>query len=558
MNELKNEKGYVLIIVLFVIVLVIGFASSFMSNAVTHTKQEEMVDRNHLTVNTAEAGVDYYSTILNSIYLETIPELDEFIDKEITKIVEKTEESEKKIEIDIVTESKRIQDALGEKLAAILHEATKPQSFFNNNNKNSMKTIEPYEFTLNKLESDKLFIIQYDDSLSQVEVLGNILGKNTSMETNEVQELTFQQFFEIPNLENEISQALGRLVGQSIPRVIEPIDPICVVTSTYETLKNKEYINSDVCVKGNMTGKNNLNIDSGATLYVKKRLQGEGSGLSIKIDEVSKAYILENSSNIKNVEVIDESELFIGSDLKFSNNNPTFKVDGKSKVYIGGSLIDASNTKFIDGSEVSIVGDFKSSNNNPTFTINQSNFYLGGSLTNASKTEITLYSKVNILGNVTLANNNPTFTISQSEFHLEKNLSNASNTEFKDNSKISILGDLTLTNNNPNLTIQDSHFFLGGNLVNAGSIKLNKNSKVCLAGNLHFTKNLDIKKDTLFMLEGKKIYKGNNLKHAKVVSIDEVQRLSTIKELQEICGLSIKAGDSKVNWDKDKDVEVEY
>lgn len=60
MERLKNEQGYALIIVLFLVVFIMLVFAVFIRGSISNAKQEQIVDQNHLSVVAAEMGVDYY------------------------------------------------------------------------------------------------------------------------------------------------------------------------------------------------------------------------------------------------------------------------------------------------------------------------------------------------------------------------------------------------------------------------------------------------------------------------------------------------------------------
>ncbi|MGK7377898.1 hypothetical protein ACSFXN_08635 [Planococcus sp. 1R117A] len=62
MKSLKNEKGYALVVVLLLVVLVLGISATFMSGTLNNAKQEKAVDISNQSVAAAEMGVLYYST----------------------------------------------------------------------------------------------------------------------------------------------------------------------------------------------------------------------------------------------------------------------------------------------------------------------------------------------------------------------------------------------------------------------------------------------------------------------------------------------------------------
>ena len=76
MRRERDENGYALLLVLLLIVFITILTAVFLRSSISNAKQEQVVDKNHLTVNSAETGVDYYKSYLSNIYYNSIPELE--------------------------------------------------------------------------------------------------------------------------------------------------------------------------------------------------------------------------------------------------------------------------------------------------------------------------------------------------------------------------------------------------------------------------------------------------------------------------------------------------
>ena len=70
----KNEEGYALLIVLFLVVIIMIISTTFVrANFVSNAKQGKNVDENNLSVVVGEMGVDYYKTAtINAFNLKKI------------------------------------------------------------------------------------------------------------------------------------------------------------------------------------------------------------------------------------------------------------------------------------------------------------------------------------------------------------------------------------------------------------------------------------------------------------------------------------------------------
>ncbi|AMQ05972.1 hypothetical protein [Sporosarcina psychrophila] len=65
----KNEQGYALLIVLFLVVFIMIVTVVFMRGSISNAKQEQKVDQNHLSYTAAEMGVDYYNALFTNQFL---------------------------------------------------------------------------------------------------------------------------------------------------------------------------------------------------------------------------------------------------------------------------------------------------------------------------------------------------------------------------------------------------------------------------------------------------------------------------------------------------------
>ncbi|MCM3756140.1 hypothetical protein M3197_01440 [Sporosarcina aquimarina] len=68
MDRMSNDRGYALILVLLLIVLITSIGAVFMRGAISNAKQEKGTDNNHLSVVAAEMGAEYYVTSFTNSY----------------------------------------------------------------------------------------------------------------------------------------------------------------------------------------------------------------------------------------------------------------------------------------------------------------------------------------------------------------------------------------------------------------------------------------------------------------------------------------------------------
>ncbi len=76
MRRVRDENGYALLLVLLLIVFITILTAVFLRSSISNAKQEHIVDKNHLTVNSAETGIDYYKSYFSNIYYNSISELE--------------------------------------------------------------------------------------------------------------------------------------------------------------------------------------------------------------------------------------------------------------------------------------------------------------------------------------------------------------------------------------------------------------------------------------------------------------------------------------------------
>lgn len=105
MRRLKNENGYALLIVLLLIVFVSIAFAVYMRGAISHAKQERIVDNSNLTTVAAEAGVEYYTW-----------DLKQYFDEEVHKSYAKAKAAEelRARAAKVPVEPERVQQALAE------------------------------------------------------------------------------------------------------------------------------------------------------------------------------------------------------------------------------------------------------------------------------------------------------------------------------------------------------------------------------------------------------------------------------------------------------------
>lgn len=127
MKQLRNEQGYVLVLVLLLVVFILTLTAAFMRGSISNAKQEREVDTNHLSVVTAEMGVDFYRAIIVNAYEDSKVELNGIMKNAVQEITsqrnamqsaEKTEQQIKEALLQIEKQKRlkvatTIQDRVG-------------------------------------------------------------------------------------------------------------------------------------------------------------------------------------------------------------------------------------------------------------------------------------------------------------------------------------------------------------------------------------------------------------------------------------------------------------
>ncbi|MFS0689877.1 hypothetical protein AB1K89_11595 [Sporosarcina sp. 179-K 8C2 HS] len=85
-KTVESEKGYALLVVLFLIVFIFTVSAVFFRGSLSNAKQEQKVDQNHLAVVAAEMGVDYYVGKVNNEERKIQKEVLNGIQADLTKL----------------------------------------------------------------------------------------------------------------------------------------------------------------------------------------------------------------------------------------------------------------------------------------------------------------------------------------------------------------------------------------------------------------------------------------------------------------------------------------
>lgn len=333
MKHIKNEKGSVLVLVLVLLfsVLIMMFFMAFMTKSISHAKQEQMVDKSHLSVVAAEMGVDYYSSkISNEFYVETIE-----LKREVNDLLLQTND---KGEYRYTQE--QIRDIIRGKIESFFNKYSSLSYF---DGPLSTHNSSDYSFNLTDIEIDTSKLI----SEGNVDVKGFVSGHGSP--DNTVKELTFIQTYKMSNIFNEIEmekptdkqslfpnnimEQIGgtKCVMKKISgdNTIEGNCTVDVVLGSVNSNNNIVIKNSKLYVDGEVTAKNNFVIEN-SVVYVDGNFRaGHGVGAGAK-PKFTKSKICVNGSLLKNdnnpVPADPNTDFILGNSTIYAKNSVSSQV----------------------------------------------------------------------------------------------------------------------------------------------------------------------------------------------------------------------------------------
>jgi len=371
MNMRKNEQGYALLIVLFLVVFIMSVSAVFMRGAISNAKQEQIVDTNNLSVVAAEMGVDYYKTALSNEYYNHIGNLVELAETEIESIK------------DGVPSYESIQSKLAEVLAEKLEG-------FIRNEPNMNEEINIDKYTGLKFNEIGLGVVT---DVNQVTVEGKVLGISDNDEKGRT--LNWTIIFKIPAI-LELEQGSPsdpNDEGEGTANIIPPppTKPKDAVTSwpclnkeeCIETINNFMEVTDVSIKKGNVKFKdhlvvNSLRVDGGngtdltiaKNFYIKDKLDVQNHAcIAVQGDFTA----INSITSINKLYIFVYGDAYLPSTIDFNNDNNGIFVTGD--VYIGGvkqvpKLLDSVPDSTPDGKcSLPGIGDNPGGDENPTPTI---------------------------------------------------------------------------------------------------------------------------------------------------------------------------------------------
>lgn len=453
----KNEDGYVLIVVILLVVLIMGFSSVFMTNAISHTKQEETVDQQHLIVAAAEMGVEYYSSMLLNSYERNIKKFQTAGDS----ILDELESSLKKglnSEVNISLINMEIQNAVANEIIKSLNEEIEELSMVKS-------IIGDYQYYI---KNENPLIIEDTRENGNILVLGNVYGKN--IETNIEQKINFLQQFLIPDFSEVVSEFVKEAHDNDndkvarLPEIEESLNSIDL--SYLKEIEDKCQLNSghvgnNKCWEEKDINLNGNHFDNHSRIYMMKDYN---LNYNLAIGNESILEVI-GDTIVNQLSMYKNSKIKIGSNLIVKNNDIT--MSQSTQLLVANNLDILKGALNVYSTIELMVGGNLNVKKNIHFT-NESKVRVGGDL-ELHEGRLTLDSNANLITGDTIKMNN--------------------NITLNKATKLGAGGNIELKNSNIVLN-NSSTLIAGGNLnLDNGSLNMNGSTTVCVHGNFEVRNN---------------------------------------------------------------------
>ncbi|CAH2716275.1 hypothetical protein BACCIP111895_03459 [Neobacillus rhizosphaerae] len=299
MPSIKNEQGYALVTVLLIIVVFMVVFLSFMGQGFTSVKQNQVVEKKSLSIDTAEMGITYYQVAIQNLFESKQTDVND----KVKAIMTTTPSANFKRQA-AITLADEIQKAypIG---------STQPTVPIDDTNAS---------FTISNLIS----VPDPDTNSSKVNITFDIVGKEDGKSTGS--KLSTKM---IINLDSIINLAgSGSSNGYTMPTYNEIPKPKagCSILACDE-----------VYIDGNGSfGGNNLFKKSKQTIYTTGSFTQVGTG---------------NENNKSNISIHAEGPITIGNNMNKALN---FKVETKDNAYFGGHLEIYGTSKIMIGGNATV------------------------------------------------------------------------------------------------------------------------------------------------------------------------------------------------------------
>ncbi|MGF6948237.1 competence protein ComGC [Neobacillus sp. B4I6] len=299
-NLMKNERGYALVTVLLIITVFMVVFLSFMGQAFSSVKQNQVVEKKSRSVAAAEAGISYYQVE-----------------------VQKTFESKQQLVSDYIKDRPAlIQD--------FKKEAAKKMAEVLQGTPITTPTNAPYRMSNYVVTADPV------QSSSKVIISFNVVGSDNGKESTLITKMTidFASIINLATLDTNNNYAL-------------PTFETVKLTSGCTTLAcNEVYINGN----GDFSGNNNINDNQ--TIFTTGTLTFDGNGNENNITNV-KIHSDGAFTNNKNMNSAANVIIETKGDAKFMQN---VKISGTSKILVNKTLDVDQNLELANNSFVYVGG----------------------------------------------------------------------------------------------------------------------------------------------------------------------------------------------------------
>jgi hypothetical protein len=357
--EIRNEKGYSLLVVLLVVTFIMIISASFITASVTNAKQEKIVDTNNLAVVAAEMGVDYYKTAMLNEFNNRRNELNVAAQSKINSLIARSDFAD----LDKDAQLNLIRNEIGKMLEGFLKGRVQ------------LLLAETEETIIEgntKYVRNNLSVKAFDEVVEKGKVVVN--GKVTGSSTKEnPRELEFKLKFDLLDLSNvdldiefvkgippvdfEKPSADATICDNSTRTASKCLFDNLEGTTVYfkngyinpnNSTNNKDFKNSNIFVKGNidvknMNGMSNVYINATGE-FLAKNFNGK-FGINNSVINVG------GSMTGENIKVTNSTILINGN---FTTGH--LDVEGVSKICVVGFLKVNDHLNYSSTSKVIALG----------------------------------------------------------------------------------------------------------------------------------------------------------------------------------------------------------
>lgn len=428
--KILNQRGYALLIVLFLIVFIMTVTTVFLSSSVSNAKQEKEVDVNHLSVVAAEMGIEYYKSKYENYFNKDKVGIweknySEFSNKRKV-ILNNDKLSEKYKEEEIIEASNHYEENTAIEILSKLQYLND----FDRSRDTKKNEINFSSLKFLKDNTDGPYVSFRETNNGKKEYFIRVFGKvEGKYKSGRERQLTLDLIFWIPPMidQNEKNNQMPSDLFDNPMTFLNPL-PLNKCDSNFS---------KSPCLADKNT--NILNA-IGKTIYYDGHKGWNGAinkdfgGLSIYIEKKIENLMLKGSSNIsiyskedfylKQAESLTKSTIVTNSNLKTDKLYPL----KESTVHVKGSLI-FTNKIDIRNSSVFIGNDMKVEGNGNTDVIfDNSNVFITNNFSHPKgKTEINGKSLV-CVGNNFIFDSKKNITIEKdSKLYITNMIENNSN-----------------------------------------------------------------------------------------------------------------------------------